>query len=537
VEPIHHIAIVIQHLVRALVGGHAAGSAKEGKMVRAEDVIFVYQRLSAEHIPVWLTGGWGIDALLGAQTRPHKDLDLIMLLDDVVRMREVLARDGYQLQELWPENSWVQDKFGAETPTAFVLQDSAGRQIDAHAMRIDDEGKGIPAWNNEEGLFFRMDDLAGDGAIAGVPVRCITPAMQVLCHNGYDIPNFQLRDMQLLYQTFAAGFPRRQSLPGEASGWPALMQKAACSTTISLAATGAVITARTYRRYRNEMDVIRERVRAASEVLKTDRGDIEYAVRGEGRPALLLHGAGGGYDQGLLLGKTGPAGFKLISVSRFGYLRSPIPEDSSVEAQAALYAAVVDHLKVERVIVVAGSAGGPSGLQFAHDYPEKCSALVLVSAITMSIAGDKDALHNKLIRSIQKSDFAYWTTTRAFQSLFLELIGVPPEVYKSFAPEQKELAQEMLDVMHPMSLRRAGSIHEFDVTPLDPIAMGEISVPTLILHAKDDQLVGYEHAEFAHRHITQSKLITFETGGHGLLARVAEVRDQVTSFLESVPEK
>jgi len=296
------------------------------------------------------------------------------------------------------------------------------------------------------------------------------------------------------------------------------------------------MTTQTYRRYRREMDVIRERVRAGSQILRTEHGDIEYAVVGEGPPVLAVHGAGGGYDQGLLLGKSGPGGFQIISVSRFGYLRTPIPKDSSVEAQAALYVALLDHLEAERVIVVAGSAGGPSALQFAHDYPERCSALILISAITMSIAPDKDAPHNKVIHAIQKSDFAFWIITRAFQRQFLELIGIPPAVYRGLTPEQKELAQQMLDVMHPMSLRRAGSLHEFEIMPLDPVEMGEILTPTLILHARDDQLIDYEHAEFAHRHLPRSKLITFDTGGHGLLSRVDEVRKQVTRFLEAVEE-
>jgi len=180
-------------------------------MVSAEDATFIYQRLFAEGIHVWLTGGWGIDALLQEQTRKHKDLDIIMLADDVVRMREVLAHDGYQLQELWEENSWVQDASGAEIPTAFVLQDAQGRQIDAHAMRIDDQGNGIPAWVNEEQLIFKTEDLAGIGAIAGLEVCCITPAMQVVCHIGYDMPDFQMRDMKLLERRFGVDYPSGQS--------------------------------------------------------------------------------------------------------------------------------------------------------------------------------------------------------------------------------------------------------------------------------------------------------------------------------------
>ncbi len=154
----------------------------------------------------------------------------------------------------------------------------------------------------------------------------------------------------------------------------------------------------------------------------------------------------------------------------------------------------------------------------------------------MPIAPDKDALHNKVIHSIQKSDFAYWGFNKVFGFLFLKLIGVPREVYKGFTLEQKQLAQELLDVMHPMSQRRRGSIHEFEITPLDSASMSEISSPTLILHARDDALVNYEHAEFAHRNIRQSKLVLFETGGHGLLPQMNEFRKHVSTFLsEQVP--
>jgi pimeloyl-ACP methyl ester carboxylesterase len=293
----------------------------------------------------------------------------------------------------------------------------------------------------------------------------------------------------------------------------------------------------TYARFQSEITEAKENVLTGSEILKTDQGEIEYAVKGEGPPVLVLHGAGGGYDQGLLLGKSGfGKAAKFISVSRFGYLRSPLPEDSSVEAQAALYSILLDHLQIESVVVAAGSAGGPSALQFAHDYPDKCTALILVSAISMSIAPDKDAFNTRVIHSIQKSDFIYWGFTKVFRSLFLQLIGVPPKVYKGLTLEQKELAQELLDVMHPMSQRRTGSKHEFEIEPLASASMREISVPTLILHARDDALVSYEHAEFAHRNIAQSKLVLFETGGHGLLSRVNEARKHVSTFLsEQVP--
>jgi lincosamide nucleotidyltransferase A/C/D/E len=182
-------------------------------MVRAEDVISIYKRLTTNDIQIWLTGGWGIDALLGEQTRPHKDIDVIALLDDVVRMCEILGRDGYSLKELWSENCWAIDAHEIKVASAFVLQDSEGREFDAHAMRLDDRGNGIPAWEEAEGFIFKKQDLAGVGVIAGFTVQCITPEKQMLCHTGYDLPDKQLRDLELLHEKFGVEYPDEYSRP------------------------------------------------------------------------------------------------------------------------------------------------------------------------------------------------------------------------------------------------------------------------------------------------------------------------------------
>jgi len=74
--------------------------AVRAEVAVADDAVMTCQRLSEHGIAVWLTGGWGIDALLREQTRPHKDLDLLVLVDDVVRLRTLLARDACHLKEL-----------------------------------------------------------------------------------------------------------------------------------------------------------------------------------------------------------------------------------------------------------------------------------------------------------------------------------------------------------------------------------------------------------------------------------------------------
>ena len=93
-----------------------------------------------------------------------------------------------------------------------------------------------------------------------------------------------------------------------------------------------VFVALTYSRFREDVQTNRERLLSGSDIMITeDFGDIEYAVQGKGPPVLLVHGAGGGYDQGLLIGENYVGdGHHFIAPSRFGYIRSSIPQNGSL---------------------------------------------------------------------------------------------------------------------------------------------------------------------------------------------------------------
>ena len=171
-------------------------------MFSSEDVVSIYQTLLMSKIQVWLTGGWGIDALLQTQTRPHKDIDVIVMLSDVERMQKLLACNNYQLKELWSENKFVISSDGVQIPTAFVLWDTKKREVDVHAIRFDENGIGIPSWNNDEGNVFNREDLGGKGTISGIVIKCISPKMQIICHRGYELPDIQKRDLELLQKEF-----------------------------------------------------------------------------------------------------------------------------------------------------------------------------------------------------------------------------------------------------------------------------------------------------------------------------------------------
>lgn len=273
--------------------------------------------------------------------------------------------------------------------------------------------------------------------------------------------------------------------------------------------------------YRRDMATAHERVRGHSQLISSPHGDIEFSTGGSGPPVLVVHGSGGGFDQGELMVRA-VLGDQVhwIAPSRFGYLRSTFREGATFDAQADAYAYLLDHLGIDRAAVVALSHGGPSALLFAARHPDRVTSLTLISA---GVASSHDAAQQQANRQgdaltwIFQRDYRYWAITTAFRRRFLGVMGVSDEVIDGLTPAERRLADAVIDVMNPVSLRAAGV--RFDnqaAMPNERIAA--IRAPTLILHAKDDTLQQYRHAEFAAASIPGARLVSFERGGHLLLA-------------------
>ncbi len=157
--------------------------------------------------------------------------------------------------------------------------------------------------------------------------------------------------------------------------WSCGHEKRFLVTTIaSLAAAGTLVS---YARFRRELTAACARLKAGGTMAQTAWGLVEYGEQGHGEPVLAIHGAGGGYDQGLLIARDMGEGYRVIAPSRFGYLQTPVPRDFSPAAQADAHAALLDFLQVERCVVLAASGGAPSAIELTLRHPNRVSALIL----------------------------------------------------------------------------------------------------------------------------------------------------------------
>ncbi len=187
--------------------------------MKGEDLIEIYASLLKHGVQIWIDGGWGVDALLERQTRPHKDLDAIVAFDDLPAMTAVLSERGFVLKHIWDENRWLRHEgrvlligtgeTGGEVATAFVLKDALGREIDIHVMQFDEHGCGTPAWRSI--VSFPADAFTGHGVIAGSSVRCLSAATQMRTHTGYPLQEKDIQDLWLLHQRFGVDYPEEHS--------------------------------------------------------------------------------------------------------------------------------------------------------------------------------------------------------------------------------------------------------------------------------------------------------------------------------------
>ena len=156
----------------------------------AVDVVEIVAFLTNHGIKTHVDGGWGVDALLGEQTRPHEDLDIAVKHRDIPKLRALFGSRGYSEILRDDTSAWN-----------FVLADEAGHMVDVHSYTFDAEGNII------FGCPYPADSFMGRGTILGREVACISPERIVELHTGYEPDLNDYHDVSALCERFGIDLP------------------------------------------------------------------------------------------------------------------------------------------------------------------------------------------------------------------------------------------------------------------------------------------------------------------------------------------
>lgn len=156
------------------------------------DVLNLYNKLDNLGIKIWIDGGWGVDALLEHQSRPHNDLDFAVNQKDAPELLAFLETEGYK--EIRRDNEHN-----------VVFANGSGQEIDYHVFITDEEGKIVG------GIAYPDESLTGTGMIDGQNVRCISPEYMVKFHSGYELRDKDYQDVSALCEKFDIDLPEEYS--------------------------------------------------------------------------------------------------------------------------------------------------------------------------------------------------------------------------------------------------------------------------------------------------------------------------------------
>jgi 2-hydroxy-6-oxonona-2,4-dienedioate hydrolase len=310
---------------------------------------------------------------------------------------------------------------------------------------------------------------------------------------------------------------------------------------LGLTAGGLVIVgAVVWSRFAAELRMHRRRVSRGSQVVPSRFGQIEFATLGHGAPVLIVHGAGGGFDQGLsAAGRLSDVGYRIIAPSRFGYLRSSSPDDPSPEHQADAFAELLDALHIRSIPVVGMSAGALATLQFAVRHPDRCRSLTVIvpaASAVMRAQGplpEQGPLAKAILGYVVKSDFLWWLGMKLGPARMVRFVlAIDPAVVAAASPAERQRALDTLWNILPLSARSQGFLNDarFVSTP-QAIAVEKITAPTLVASLEDDFYRTLAPARAIAAAIPGARLLTYATGGHAFIGREADLFAKIEAFI------
>ena len=160
-------------------------------MVNKKDAIEIILYAEENEIAIWLDGGWGVDALLGEETRLHNDIDIF-----------VEERNSKEFIEILKEKGFAEVIEAYTTTNHTVWKDAKDRIIDLHVFEFNEQGYLV-----FEGEAYPPEVFSGIGKIGDKVVKCIDAKNQVLFHLGYEHDENDVHDVRLLCERFNIPIP------------------------------------------------------------------------------------------------------------------------------------------------------------------------------------------------------------------------------------------------------------------------------------------------------------------------------------------
>jgi len=248
-------------------------------------------------------------------------------------------------------------------------------------------------------------------------------------------------------------------------------------------------------------------------------GSIKYIDEGEGEVILSVHGIMGGYDQAYENIKSRATKNRIIAPSRFGYLGSSVKGEGTPKEQAEAFNELLDVLGIDKVFVLATSAGGTPAIRFALDFPERVKGLILFCSAMPVPEKPENYLEYQAPPEPLLSDYAMYLIS----PLMPVMMGLPASTVKNILP----IAERKEGVVLDGKLTNPDMERNFDKYPIE-----ELEVPVLILHSEDDNVASFEKVENVKYRFTTLKLVTFPDGGHMMKGHGAEIDKELDEFLK-----
>lgn len=294
----------------------------------------------------------------------------------------------------------------------------------------------------------------------------------------------------------------------------------------------AVITTYIAFRYSSWESKTLDELRSTGSVANLATGTMEYSLVGrDDEPVLLyLHGSPGGFDHAVVR-----EGYRVLTPSRPGYLKTPLSVGTSPEAQAKAYKQLLDFLGIDTVAVTGASGGGPSAIAFAALYPDQTNQLVLIEAVSGSIS-----LPN--VPSIVESDFSFWLVMGAMEKA-LGAAGLAKRFIPDDANSQRVISNpakltqfsKALWSAWPYSQRREGWENDRDQYLDLDLPAEEISAPTLIVHGSEDASVPVEQSKTLASRIPGARLEIIDGADHMMpFSHREELEEAISRFSASI---